>query len=188
MRIFFAFCFMLFISTTAVAGVFDVLRSLPPSERLVKTQDIYANQVRLKDSVFAISSIKELISLASLINDRSLECFGTSLLADQYARIRSSNPLSTQIHLNAIEMAERYQLPLMVGICNYRMGRYYYSFKNFPFAFEYLLRADNLFHEMGYKEVPDMDEILFLSAVFIMKRPTMTKQKPSYKKYNNYKK
>jgi tetratricopeptide (TPR) repeat protein len=155
------FCFVFFFAAHCSAGVFDVVRSVPAKERLAKAQYVFNNQVKHKDSVFALASVKELITLANELDDRSLQCLSTSMLADQYARIRSINDLSTQLHKQAIEMAERFRLPLMVGICNYRMGRYYYSFKNYPFAFEYLLRADNNFHELGYKEVPDIDEILF---------------------------
>jgi len=160
MRIFIC-CFLLCITANCSAGVFDIIRATPAKQRLTKTQSIYNDQVKHKDSVFAIASIKELITLANELDDKQLQCLSTSLLADQYARTRALNDLSTELHKQAIDMAERYRLPLMVGICNYRMGRYYYSFKNYPFAFEYLLRADNDFHELGYKEVPDIDEILF---------------------------
>lgn len=161
MRILFICCLSFCINTVFAAGVFDMVRSLPSSQRMIKTQEIYDAQVKRKDSVFAINSVKQLIAIANDLGDHSLQCLSTSLLADQYARTRGANELSRQLHRDAIAMAERYRLPLMIGICNYRMGRYYYSFKNYPFAFEYLLRADNIFHEIGYKEVPDSDEILF---------------------------
>lgn len=161
MRILIACCFSLLITTSCFAGVFDVVRSLPASQRLAKTLDIFNNQVKHKDSVFALNSIRQLMAVASALSDKQLECIATSLLADQYARIRSANELSTQLHREAITLSKRYHLPLMIGICNYRMGRYYYSFKNYPFAFEYLLRADNIFNELGYATVPDSDEILF---------------------------
>ncbi len=161
MRILVICCLSLLMTSYAVAGVFDSVGSLPTSQRLEKTLDIFNNQVKHKDSVFALSSIRQLMTLANSLGDKQLECIATSLLADQYARIRSANELSTRLHLEAIALAEKYHLPLMTGLCNYRMGRYYYSFKNYPFAFEYLLRADNLFHELDYAEVPDSDEILF---------------------------
>lgn len=161
MRIFIIGCFSIFITVSCMAGVFDGVRSTPASQRVSKTLDIFNKQVKHKDSVFALSSIRQLMAIANELSDKQLECLSISLLADQYARIRSANPLSAQLHLDAIAKAEKYHLPLMTGICNYRMGRYYYSFKNYPFAFEYLLRADNLFHELGYEEVRDSDEILF---------------------------
>jgi tetratricopeptide (TPR) repeat protein len=154
-------CFFLLASIYSIAGVFDDVRSLPAAERMARTQEIFNKQVRYKDSVTSIRSLNELASIANSLNDKQLQCLSVSLLADQYARIRSANPLSTQLHQEAINMAERFGLPLMKGICNYRLGRYYYNFKNYPFAFEYMLRADNIFREMGYKEVPDIDEILF---------------------------
>jgi tetratricopeptide (TPR) repeat protein len=80
----------------------------------------------------------------------------------------------------------------MIGICNYRMGRYYYSFKNYPFAFEYLLRADNLFHELGYAEVQDSDEILyFIGSIYYEtgdydKAETFLQNIQQLKKINDY--
>jgi tetratricopeptide (TPR) repeat protein len=186
-------CFLFLLTTTAcIAGVFDSIKRLPASERLVKTQDIYSKEVKHKDSVFAISSIEQLIEIANGLSDKPLQCFSTSLLADQYARIRGSNELSTRLHREAIRMAEKYRLPMMIGICNYRLGRYYYSFKNYPFAFEYLLRADNFFHEIGYKEVPDIAEILFfIGSIYYEtgdydKAETFLQEIQSLKKVNYY--
>ena len=161
MRFFLSLIFLLFITEANSTGVFEPVRALPAAQRMARVTDIYNNQVRLKDSAFALASIQQLISMANEMDDRVLQCFSLSLLADQYARIRSANNYSTQLHIEAIQMAEKYQIPLMIGICNYRLGRYYYSFKNYPFAFEFLLKADNYFNEIGYHEVPDIDEILF---------------------------
>lgn len=154
-------CFFVLCAVCGRAGVFDGIKILSPQERMSKVQEIYNKEVRYKDSVTAIGSLHELSSIANNLDDKPLQCLAVSLLADQYARTRSANPLSTKLHGDAIEMAERFHLPLMVGVCNYRLGRYYYNFKNYPFAFEYMLRADNIFRELGYKEVPEIDEILF---------------------------
>jgi hypothetical protein len=192
MRILIACCLSLFITASCMAGVFDQVRSTPASQRVIKTLDIFNNRVKHKDSVFALSSIRQLMAIASELSDRQLECLSTSLLADQYARIRSSNVLSTQLHLDAIALAEKYNLPLMMGICNYRMGRYYYSFKNYPFAFEYLLRADNLFHDLGYSAVQDSDDILFfIGSIYYEtgdydKAETFLQTIQQLKKINNY--
>jgi hypothetical protein len=160
-------CIFLAAAATCRAGVFDVVKTLPPPQRMAKTQEIYNQQVKRQDSVLSIASIRELITIANELDDRPLQCLSISLLADQYARIRGENDHSTQLHHDAIALAEGYRLPLLIGICNYRMGRYYYSFKNYPFAFEYLLRADNYFHDIGYKDVPDIDEILyFIGSIY----------------------
>ncbi|MEO7531496.1 MAG: tetratricopeptide repeat protein, partial [Sediminibacterium sp.] len=192
MRILLTLCFLVSISTACMAGVFDVLRVMPQTERFTKAQELYNNQVKHKDSVFALSAVQQLIAIANELSDEALQCLATSLLADQYARYRGANELSTRLHREAIAMAENYRLPLMIGICNYRMGRYYYSFKNYPFAFEYLLRADNLFHKLGYKEVPDSDEILyFIGSIYYEtgdydKAETFLQNIQQLKKINNY--
>jgi hypothetical protein len=161
MRIFWSLLFLLSMADARSAGVFDTIRSVPATQRMSVVTDIYNNKVRRKDSVFAIGSIEQLVTIANELGDKPMQCFSISLLADQYARIRGINKHSTELHHEAIRMAESYHLPLLIGICNYRIGRYYYSFKNYPFAFEYLLKADNYFNEIGYKEVPDIGEILY---------------------------
>ncbi len=162
-----ALWFLLLATSSFGADAFEKVKDSPFRERVGLAQDIYNKDVKLKDSAFAINAIQKLIVLSGTLQDKSLECFANSLLADQYARIGGLNERSTRLHKRAITLAEEYKLPLMVGICNYRLGRYYYSFKNYPFAFEYLLRADHLFQEAGYKEVPDIDEMLyFMGSIY----------------------
>lgn len=155
-------CILLLASLRGIAGALDEVRALPAQQRMARVQEIYNKQLRFADSSTGIAALKELVGMAESLKDKSLQCFSRSLLADMYARHRKANPLSTQLHQEAIAMAERFDLPLMTGICSYRLGRYYYSFKNYPLAFEYMLRADNIFRELGYLTVPDIDEILFI--------------------------
>ncbi len=162
---FLRFCITIYLLSSVyfgyATGVFDAVKTVPVKERMAKALFIYDEQVKRKDSAYAITAIQQLVETAVTLNDAALHCFSLSLLADQYARIRSFNAYSTELHLSAIALAKKNRLPLLMGICNYRMGGYYYSFKRYPLAFEYLLRADTYFQEMGYKEVPDIDKILF---------------------------
>ncbi len=156
-----AACWFFCLSPVMGATVFDSVFLVPAQERIAKALSIYDEQVKRRDSVFSITAIRQLISSAEERDDRELHCFSLSLLADQYARIRGFNPYSTSLHESAIALAKKNRLALMIGMTNYRTGGYYYSFKNYPLAFEYLLRADTYFNEIGYKEVPDIDKILF---------------------------
>jgi hypothetical protein len=144
------------------AGVFDALKNMPASERIRSSQDIYNNQVKNRDSVFAIRELEQVSVIAAELRDKPLACFAISLLADHYARMRGFNAYATTLHLQAIKMAEEENLLLMTALCTYRTGRYFYSFKQYPLAFEYLLRADHYFKEIGYSEVPQMDGILYV--------------------------
>lgn len=156
-----AACLFCCLSPVMGSGVFDSVFQVPPKQRIAKALDIYDEQVKRRDSVFSITAIRQLISSAEERDDKELHCFSLSLLADQYARIRGFNPYSTSLHESAIALAKKHRLPLMIGMTNFRAGGYYYSFKKYPLAFEYLLRADTYFNEIGYKEVPDIDKILF---------------------------
>ncbi len=147
-----------------VAGaqtVFDSVRTVVSKQRISAALYIYDEQVKRKDSIYSISSLQQLEKIAEELNDASLHSFSISLLADQYARIRGFNSYSTQLHESAVAMAQRTGDEMMMGICLYRMGGYYYSFKNYPLAYEYLLKADNYFQKLGYNDVPDIDKILF---------------------------
>lgn len=156
-----AACLFFCLSPVMGSGVFDSVFQVPAKERIAKALDIYDEQVKRRDSVFSITAIRQLISSAEERDDRELHSFSLSLLADQFARIRGYNSYSTALHESAIALAKKHRLPLMIGMTNYRAGGYYYSFKKYPLAFEYLLRADTYFNEIGYKEVPDIDKILF---------------------------
>jgi tetratricopeptide (TPR) repeat protein len=156
----------LFLNFAGRAGVFDTVRTVPVNARMLAAQDVY-NRIKTQDSVFAIASIRQLIDITYDLDDMSLRCFATSLMADQYARIRSFNNESTQLHEQAIRMARENSLELMEAICTFRMGRYYYNFKKYPPAFEYLIRADNYFKNRAYRDVPNVDEILhFMAGIY----------------------
>lgn len=156
-----AACCFFCLSPVMGSGIFDSVFQVPAKEKIAKALSIYDDQVKRRDSIFSITAIRQLINSAEERDDRELHCFSLSLLADQYARIRGFNPYSTSLHESAIALATKHRLPLMIGMTNYRAGGYYYSFKKYPVAFEYLLRADTYFNEIGYKEVPDIDKILF---------------------------
>jgi hypothetical protein len=161
LRFWIAACWFFCLSPVMGASVFDSVFLVPAQERIAKALSIYDEQVKRRDSVFSITAIRQLVSSAEERDDRELHCFSLSLLADQYARIRGFNPYSTSLHESAIALAKKHRLPLMIGMTHYRAGGYYYSFKKYAVAFEYLLRADTYFNEIGYKEVPDIDKILF---------------------------
>lgn len=156
-----AACWFFCLSPVMGSGIFDSVFLVPATEKIAKALSIYDDQVKRRDSVFSITAIRQLISSAEERDDRELHCFSLSLLADQYARIRGFNSYSTSLHESALALANKHRLPLMIGMTNYRAGGYYYSFKKYPIAFEYLLRADTYFNTIGYKEVPDIDKILF---------------------------
>lgn len=165
MRIFIV-SFLLFLSFAGKAGVFDAVKTVPANGRMLAAQHIY-NAIKTKDSVFTVGALRQLIDITYDLDDMSLRCFATSLMADQYARIRGFNDKSTQLHQQAIAMSKENGLELMEAICIFRMGRYYYNFKKYPPAFEYLIRADNYFQDRDYKDVPNVDEILhFMAGIY----------------------
>ncbi len=156
--------FIIFFSVNASAGIFDTLKNIKPSDRINVAEQIYQAQLRLVDSTYAINEINNLILMAGKTNDHSLECFGWSLLADRLARTRGFNDESTSLHFKAIGLAIKYELPLLQGICSYKAGRYFYSFKKFPSAFEYLLKADAIFKDQGYSKSPLAGSFLYFMA------------------------
>lgn len=144
------------------AGVFDQVSELPSEQRIGKAEEIYLNNIRFADSAYAFREIKSLISVADKINDLSLESIAWSMLADKYARYYGYNERSTSYHLKAIKIAENYNQAIAYGIAEFKFGRYYYTFKRYPQAFEFLLKANNIFIKEGYNRVPSVFQFLYL--------------------------
>ncbi len=165
---FFVLSIFLLLHIVCKAGLFDELKTIPVDNRVAAADKIYNDQVKhQKDSAVAINSIQELIALSKQLDDKMLQCFAMSTLADYYARIRKYNDYSVQLHNAAIKFAEKSKLPPAIGAANFRLGRYYYYAQQYPLAFEYLLRANNIFNEIGYEKVQQNGDVLFfLSNIY----------------------
>jgi DNA-binding CsgD family transcriptional regulator len=150
------------LSTCVHAQIFAPLKTLTSSRaRIDSAERIYFYKIKRADSAFAIRELKGFVELAAELNDQNLECFSISMLADHFARIRGYNATSSALHTQAIELGRKYKVKLAEGSANYLAGRYYYNFKKFPQAFENLLKANNLFMELGYGNVPDVAYFLY---------------------------
>lgn len=136
-------------------------------QRIGRAEEIYVNHIKRADSAYAFSELNNLISLSNKINDPALESAAWSMLADRLARIHGFNATSTQHHRKAIATAKSYNQVIALGIAEFKMGRYCYTFKNYPLAFEHLLRANNIFVETGYSSVPaSLDPIYIMGSIY----------------------
>lgn len=102
-----------------------------------------------KDSNYVLSQLNEVSVLAEKQTNYALKSLATSLLADHYARLRQYNTTSTTLHFKAIELAKKSTIHLREGLANYKLGRYYYSFKMPVQAFAFFLQAQNILDEVA---------------------------------------
>lgn len=148
-------------------GVFDTVKTVTFMKRIDVAHDIYYQKVRRSDSVFAIKSIRQLMDLADAVDNEELKCFAISTLADHYARIRGFNSYSIQLHSEAIQLAHNSKMLLAEGMSYFKAGRYFYNHKKFPFAFEYMLKAENILKKVGYRENYESGEfLLFFGNIY----------------------
>lgn len=143
-------------------SLLDSLQVTPAEAQERFVANFYNRNLRYnKDSTYVIGQLQSLLRYTQKERLYAIECLSYSLLADHYARMRQFNAQSTALHKTAIELAEKYDLPLSKGIASYKTGRYFYNFKQFPIAFEYLLQADQQFEKVGYDKVPELIDYLF---------------------------
>jgi hypothetical protein len=161
------FLFLLFLTKTfqSNASIFDAVKSQKNSLARVNLADsLYQNYFRNNDSTLVLQSLKELRIIADNLDDNLLRCYTLSTLGDYYARIRYFNGLSTFYLIQAIQLAKECNSKVAETISNYKLGRYYYNFKKYPLAFEYLLRANYMAKEIGYSKELQAGWILFYLA------------------------
>jgi len=152
-------------NSTPVAGFFDTVKTVSLHSRIDVADELYERKLKRMDSSFVITSLKQLIAIADSLDDQVLKCYAYSTFGDYYARIRGFNPLSTQLHYQAIDIAKGRGGPsVALFMSDFKLGRYYYNFKKYPNAFEFLLRANYLAKEEGYGDDVESDELLFYLA------------------------
>ncbi|MBC7588940.1 MAG: hypothetical protein H7178_11345 [Chitinophagaceae bacterium] len=142
---------LLMISLSSQASFFDLVKKEVTSLSKVNVADsLYQKLFRNNDSTTTLKALKELQAIANEADDVLLKCFVLSTFGDYYARIRDFGDLSTNYHLQAIELGKTEGSKISEAISNYKLGRYYYNFQRYPKAFEYLLGANYLEKEIGY--------------------------------------
>lgn len=144
------------------ANTYDSLFSLNDGMRFMALSKYYNETYRYNtDSAFVMSELKNIENLAIQKNDKELEASALSLLADYHARIHSFNEVSTKQHLLAIGITRDEDLKEQEAYNMFALGRYYYSFKHYPEAFEYFLAADRLLKSLGVEKISFAGEFYF---------------------------
>lgn len=158
--------FFLAVSINGLGGTFDTLRSLSPEIRSVQAREIYKKNFRNADSVTAFNGLLELENFAKSIPDKSLEIYVNILRADYLSIRKGLNDWSRDYHQNTIDLSNRHGLLADAAINTQRLAAYYNTHKDYVSAYRYFLEAQQLFEDIGFENVPDVDSKMHEFAIF----------------------
>jgi tetratricopeptide (TPR) repeat protein len=68
----------------------------------------------------------------------------------------SNIELALSLMKESLIIADKSGLKKRASLINHGIGMIYYNAQNYPLAFEYLIRADNLMKSIGYEKIPDI--------------------------------
>ncbi|MBP9186700.1 MAG: tetratricopeptide repeat protein [Bacteroidia bacterium] len=156
---------LMLISGIVSAQTLDSVFNLADGTRFMALSKHYNATYRYNtDSVFVVKELTNIESLAIQKGDKEVEASALSLLADYYARNHKFNDQSTSLHLKAIAVSKDNDLKTQEAYNMFSVGRYYYSFKHYPEAFEYFLAADRLLKVLGDEKISFAGEFYFFLA------------------------
>jgi tetratricopeptide (TPR) repeat protein len=135
---------------------FDTLKQVTKENRVNAATDFYKKNFRRIPEAQAMNYLDQLTAMARGYDDKVLESVVFDLKADYYAVNKLFNNLSISYYQKAINFAKENKLPLQTGIYLHHKGLFYYNFKHNTTACQYFLKAQEVFKEVGFKNVPNM--------------------------------
>jgi tetratricopeptide (TPR) repeat protein/DNA-binding CsgD family transcriptional regulator len=146
-------------------NIFWQIRNLQPKDRVAQAGSLYRDKLGLRKAspAVAMAAIGQLAELAVTLNDKPLACSVFDLRADYYSVNLGFNDLSTGYYQKAIDLAKANNLLFETGLYLHKMGMYYSTFKQNALACRYFLRSQEIFNQVGYSQIPNIN--LYLSQV-----------------------
>lgn len=154
-----AFCF-------AGTSIFEPVTRLSPADRVSAATVIYKRNFRKAPPAVAMAQLDALRVIAQELKDRSLECAVFDMRADYYSVNKGFNKLSTDYYQQAIDFAITNNLTFEKGLYLYKMGTYYNVFMRNGSAVQYFLKAEEIFSQVGYNNIPEINSYLAQIASF----------------------
>lgn len=148
------------------AQPFGEIRKIEPGQRIRAATDIYKKLYRRVDSLTAFNALNQLEFIALGLKDQKLECAVYDLRADYLSVNRGYNSGSLFYYQKAIDLANKYDLPVETGIYTFKKGQYFNTFRYYVPAFENFLKALTLFRDIGFENVPEISTYLNRMADF----------------------
>jgi len=146
-------------------GRFDLIKSKTTNERVELTRKLYLRDVQNLDSVTGKQELNDLLIWAKLHNDPALSAVTLLLLAQFEEHIFPPRGKGDdQKVLNYLDLAkniaEQNKLVVELGKSYHAIGLFSYHRNKYGKAFENIYRANNIFRNVGYKNVTGLYRIM----------------------------
>lgn len=192
--------FLTVFSIAANAGYADTLKAVSKKDLVPAAWAVYFDHIRKADSSTAMEELDEIREIAADRNVHDLKVLSRILFGKYaYERPFFKGKVALNFFKSALDIHE--DRDYLKAEILYSIGVWYYvSEHNYPLAFEYLLQAQNIADDIGYKDIPDADEMLSVlavahyqfgeydKAIFYLNKATqlpLSKSKNSIELYNN---
>lgn len=143
----------------------QVLDEYEDRETLSKQEQLnnYYKEVKsIKDSTEIINKLNELRTKSNQNDDKFTEVQALIYLGD-YVRSYPTSDFQEVLNylLNALSIAKQHDLKIQEAEITHKIGTLYFDEKNYPLAFENLLKAQNLIDNIGYENYPNINYYLY---------------------------
>jgi tetratricopeptide (TPR) repeat protein len=139
-----------------------MLQKAAPANRLAVARKIYNDQLIHLDSSQAMLALNRLNKWATAIHDNPLKVFSVIAMGD-YHKEHFSEPGDKALPFfrAALAMALEYDLKESEAEIYNNMGGLYYKLHQYPQAFEYMIKANNIIRKIGYENYPYANRYLY---------------------------
>jgi DNA-binding CsgD family transcriptional regulator len=150
------------ISLPSYAGVFDPVSEAKAGERCDLAKKLYTES--RKDGTFTKNDVEELKKIAT---DKSDHCLMLSAMIfwceyeDRESNKTKSEDSLLFLYKEALNFADSKGFEIEEAELTYQVGMKYYFMKQFPQAFEHLLKSYDKFKAVGYEKFPKMQTYLY---------------------------
>jgi DNA-binding CsgD family transcriptional regulator/tetratricopeptide (TPR) repeat protein len=146
-------------------SIFEQVKDIPENSRVLFATTLYTNSFRKADEAVVKINLKQLTLIARCLKDKRLECAVLDMYADYYFHAKNVR-LCVLYYQKAIGFAKEHNLTFEIGLYEYKLGMRYAIDKQNVLACEYFLKAQEIFEQIGYKNIPDISYYLYKIANF----------------------
>ena len=149
------------LSVSLRAQDYDKIREASSAERCSLAQQIFREQLRTGEPGEK-RAVEELMAFAVDKGDRCLELHCLMFIGALMDAPEVKDEDSVLAHFQKeLNYAKRYDFKKEEAEITYRQGLKYYHLKTYPQAFEHLLKAYEMFQEVGFSQFEDMNFFLY---------------------------
>lgn len=154
--------YLLFVGVKeANAKVFDTLDRVPDQDLISIANSIYIHNIKALSQGDAIRELESLGKMAKKRDNSTLAHYAQFLTGRYYYQHNIWDHDLPGTFFEKASKGDEYPDIFRMQLLHYKGLWYYYGLHNFPVAFEYLLKANAILERIGYKNVPEAEELLY---------------------------